>query len=109
LVGAAGAALHLFTGLITSLAIDDNKVYVIIFSALLEVPLGIAVPLGTIIANYFISYFCDRLREIFVVSSCLMLAGIGGLTIFDRRGSGTFFSRGAWEYGGLWDLRYGDG
>jgi hypothetical protein len=101
LVGVASESLDWFSGLVSDIVIDapGNNSVINLLSAQVEVPIQIALPLGAIVGSYCISRFCGKVREIFVVSSCLMLVGIGGLATVTQNSTSPALALGF--FGGL--------
>jgi hypothetical protein len=84
LSGAASSAVITFFPLEVRGIFGSDELYI----ARLLVPLGFAIPLGIIFANYGISYTHGAVRELFVLSTCFMVAGIGGLASLSANSPG---------------------
>src|SRR4030095_5889188 len=52
------------------------------------VAFGFAVALGVIIVSWCLSLFCGANRELLVISSCMMTAGVGAMTAVNKTNSG---------------------
>jgi hypothetical protein len=84
LSGAANSAVTTFFPLEARGIFGSDELY----TARLLVPLGFAFLLGIMLVNYGVSYTHGAVRELFVLSSCFMVAGIDGLANFSASSPG---------------------
>ena len=84
LAGAAGSAVLTFFPLEVQQIFGSDELH----AARILVPLGFAIPLGIILVNYGLSYTEGANRELFLLFSCFMVAGIPGLASLNVNSAG---------------------
>ena len=84
LAGAASSAVLTLFPLEIQQIFGSDELHV----ARILVPLGFALPLGIILVNYGLSYSQGANRELFVLSSCFIVAGIAGLASLNVNSAG---------------------